>query len=265
MKSPFPGMDPYLEAQGRWRDFHSGAITYCRDALSDCLPEDYVAQMDEEVRVVSWQEGHDRPMRPDVAVLRHGQSVGEEPAGGVSVATVSLLEPVAIPFAAVSDEVRDTWIEIRKLPDERLVTAIEILSPTNKDSSGRGEYLQKRHRLRREGVNLVEIDLLIAGQRPAMARPLPPGHYFTIIGRATMGETAEVYAWSLQQALPRIPIPLEDPDPDVFLDLAGIFALAYERGRYGRLIDYSRPLDLPLHPQDRAWAESVARGMAAKS
>jgi hypothetical protein len=52
--------------------------------------------------------------------------------------------------------------------------------------------------------------------------------------------------------LPKIPIPLEDPDPDVFLDLAEIFALAYQRGRYARLINYDRPLDLPLHPRTRS-------------
>ena len=98
MRSPFPGMDPYLEDQGRWPDFHASTITYCRDALSDCLPDDYVAQMGEEVRVVTWQEGHDRSMRPDVAIVRHGGSGGsEQPAGGGMVAT---LEPIAIPFAA---------------------------------------------------------------------------------------------------------------------------------------------------------------------
>ena len=206
MRSPFPGMDPYLEDQGRWPDFHASTITYCRDALSDCLPDDYVAQMGEAV-----------------------------------------------------DEVRDTWIEIRRLPDERLVTAIEVLSPTNKGSSGLTEYLDKRHRLRTQGVNLVEIDLLIAGRRLPMAKPLPPGHFFTIISRASKSEIGDVYAWSMQRPLPKIPIPLEDPDPDVFLDLAEVFALAYQRGRYARLIHYDRPLDLPLHPQDKEWAEMVAR------
>jgi len=200
-------MDPYLEDQGRWPDFHASTITYCRDALSDCLPDDYVAQMGEAV-----------------------------------------------------DEVRDTWIEIRRLPDERLVTAIEVLSPTNKGSSGLTEYLNKRHRLRTQGVNLVEIDLLIAGRRLPMAKPLPPGHFFTIISRASKSEIGDVYAWSIQRPLPKIPIPLEDPDPDVFLDLAEVFALVYQRGRYARLIHYDRPLDLPLHPQDKEWAELVARG-----
>ena len=257
MRSPFPGMDPYLEDQGRWPDFHSRVITYGCDVVSQALPDDYVAQMGEEVRVVSWREGHDRSMRPDVAIVRHGGSGGPEPAGGGMVAT---LEPIAIPFAAAIDEVRDTWIEIRRLPYERLVTAIEVLSPTNKGSSGLTEYLDKRHRLRTQRVNLVEIDLLIAGRRLPMARPLPPGHFFAIVCRASKSETGDVYAWSLQQPLPKIPIPLEAPDPDVFLDLAEVFALAYQRGRYARLINYDRPLDLPLHPQDKEWAEKVARG-----
>ena len=148
MKSPFPGMDPYLEDQGRWPDFHASVITYCRDALSDCLPDDYVAQMGEEVRVVTWQEGHDR-----LDETRRGDrpwfgSSGSEPAGRGMVAT---LEPIAIPFAAAVDEVRDTWIEIRRLPDERLVTAIEVLSPTNKGSSGLSDYLEKRHRSANSG------------------------------------------------------------------------------------------------------------------
>jgi len=201
MSSPFPGMDPYLEDQGRWPDFHASTITYCRDALSDCLPDDYVAQMGEEVRVVTWREGHDRSMRPDVAIVRHGGSGGsEQPAGTGMVAT---LEPIAIPFAAAVDEVRDTWIEIRRLPDERLVTAIEVLSPTNKGSSGLTEYLDKRHRLRTQRVNLVEIDLLIAGRRLPMGKPLPPGDFFTIVSRASNGEVGEVYAWSIQRPLPR--------------------------------------------------------------
>ncbi len=257
MQSPFPGMDPYLEDQGRWPDFHGRLITYSCDVISQALPDDYVAQMGEEVRVVTWQEGHDRLMRPDVAVVRHDRSSGSAPAGGRMAAT---LEPFEIPFAAAVDEVRDTWIEIRRLPDEHLVTAIEVLSPTNKGSSGLPEYLDKRHRLRTQGVNLVEIDLLIAGCRLPMAKPLPPGHFFTIISRASKSKVGEVYAWSMEHPLPKIPIPLEDPDPDVVLNLAEIFALAYDRGRYARLINYDKPLELPLHPQDRQWAEQVVRG-----
>ena len=40
MPSPFPGIDPYLESQGYWPDFHARFITYCRDALNEILAGD---------------------------------------------------------------------------------------------------------------------------------------------------------------------------------------------------------------------------------
>ena len=52
MPSPFPGMDPYLEDPAFWSDFHARFITYWSDALSDCLPDNYEARIDEKVRLV---------------------------------------------------------------------------------------------------------------------------------------------------------------------------------------------------------------------
>ena len=49
------------------------------------------------------------------------------------------------------------------------------------------------------------------------------------------------------------------PGPDVVLEFPAIFALAYDRGRYARALDYAAPLDLPLAAVDRAWAEEHAR------
>jgi hypothetical protein len=40
MSSPFPGIDPYLEAQGFWEGFHQRYVTYLCDALNDRLPQD---------------------------------------------------------------------------------------------------------------------------------------------------------------------------------------------------------------------------------
>jgi hypothetical protein len=45
----------------------------------------------------------------------------------------------------------------------------------------------------------------------------------------------------------------------VVLDLGAVFATSYERGRYARLIDYTAPLTLLRKPEDRAWAEEIAR------
>jgi len=49
MKSPFPGMDPYLEAH--WLDVHSRLVAYAADALNEVLPETLVARMEERVAV----------------------------------------------------------------------------------------------------------------------------------------------------------------------------------------------------------------------
>jgi hypothetical protein len=51
MPSPFPGIDPYLEAQGRWPGFHNVLIAYCSEVLNRELPESYVAQTDERITV----------------------------------------------------------------------------------------------------------------------------------------------------------------------------------------------------------------------
>ncbi len=68
-----------------------------------------------------------------------------------------------------------------------------------------------------------------------------------------------MYAWSVRRALPTIPIPLVPPDPDVPLDLAAVFATAYERGRYARSLDYAAALAAPMADEDRTWAGDVIR------
>ena len=64
-------------------------------------------------------------------------------------------------------------VEIRDTSQRRLVTAIEILSPTNKRGAGHQEYLAKRQRLLLSTVHLLEIDLLRMGERVPMKQPLP--------------------------------------------------------------------------------------------
>jgi Protein of unknown function (DUF4058) len=242
MKSPFPGMDPYLEAQGRWRDLHTSMITYCRDALNEVLPENYIAQIEEQLRLVS-----------------------PGPLARPAVTSSATLEPVTIPLLNGDvEEIHDMWIEIRNLPELNLVTVIEILSPTNKTGAGRVEYLDKRDDYIDLPVNLVELDLLVGGRRLPMKKPMPPGDCYALVARAQRRPDCDVYAWSIRQPLPTIPIPLKLVDSDVLLNLVDSFALAYQRGRYSRTIDYSRALDLPLQPEDKAWAEQIAATAIAR-
>src|SRR5262245_5194569 len=48
-------------------------------------------------------------------------------------------------------------VEIRDRLERRLVTSIEVLSPTNKRSAGRDEYLAERYRIVQSTAHLVEI------------------------------------------------------------------------------------------------------------
>jgi uncharacterized protein DUF4058 len=208
MPGPFPGMDPYLESQGFWQDFHTSLITYCREALNAALPDHYAALIEERIK-----------------------------------------DP---------DEVPERWIEIKRLPELSLVTAIEILSPTNKSGVGRSEYLHERRQFLDQPVHLVEIDLLLRGIRVPMGAPLPPGDYYALVSRSEQRDHSNVYAWSVRRPLPTIPIPLAQPDPDISLNLASVVERAYEQGRYARLVNYTAAVDLPLAPEDRAWAEDLA-------
>ena len=47
MKSPFPGMDPYLEEF--WPDVHASLIIYARDQLEEQLPSSLIARVEERV------------------------------------------------------------------------------------------------------------------------------------------------------------------------------------------------------------------------
>ena len=52
MPSPFPGIDPYLESQDLWPDFHVGFTATLCDAISEQLPDPYVARIDERMNLV---------------------------------------------------------------------------------------------------------------------------------------------------------------------------------------------------------------------
>src|SRR5205809_479340 len=44
MKSPFPGMDPFIEGCGLWGDFHHSLIQEIKRDLNNHLPEKYLAR-----------------------------------------------------------------------------------------------------------------------------------------------------------------------------------------------------------------------------
>ena len=160
MPSPFQGIDPFIECQGLWQDFHHGVIGGVRDEISNRLPDPYFARIDERMRVIEIPAREVRQILPDVAVLREREAPGAR--GGL--AGTLTLEAEVIPLRYL-EEVREAFIEIVHLPERRVVTVIEVLSPSNKSASGRSDYLAKRNAYIRGDVHIVELDLLLGGQR----------------------------------------------------------------------------------------------------
>ena len=257
MPSPFPGMDPYLEDPGAWGDFHARFINYISECLGDHLPDNYHAAIAELIRAVELSTSEYRDFYPDVGVRqthplpeRHSSSSELEYGGAVAV---TLPPPKAT--------MRQTRVEVVRHPDQTLIAVIEVLSPTNKTGFGYYEYAAKRAELLRQDVHLIEIDLLLGGKRPELAGEWPTGDYCALVARAGERPKAKVYPWSLRQPLMAIPVPLAEPDGDVSLPLQEAFQLAYDRGRYARVLRYDRPPPVPLSPTDAQWAtDVVARG-----
>lgn len=256
MPSPFPGMDPYLETPAFWSDFHARFITYWADALADALPDNYEARIDEKVRLVEVAPPKRKLIEPDVAVTQREPSRTPSPAP----AGVATLEPVTLELEIEEDETHERYIEILHRPERSLVAVLELLSPANKEEPGRSAYLLKRNALLHHPIHLVEVDLLIGGRRLPPEGGLPPGDYYALVLRGDRRRSCDVYAWTLRHALPAIPIPLLRPDPDVWLDLAAVFATTYERGRYARSLDYAAPPPVALDGEARRWATERARG-----
>ncbi len=256
MASPFPGMDPYLEISGDWRDFHARVLNACADQLSDRLPEGYIARIEEEFHILEYPQETTQRRLPDVSISRTSRA----PSIPGPATTTATLEPESIELlTTIVEEIKLRWIEIRRKPDWVPVAILEILSPSNKFGHGYEQYVYKRVSMIARPIHLVEVDLLSGGRRLPMARPLPRGDYYVFVSRTERRPLSDVYSWSVRDSLPTIPIPLLSPDPDIPLDLAELFATVYHRGHYERSIDYQAPLILPLAAADRTWAEERAR------
>ncbi len=256
MPSPFPGMDPYLERH--WGDIHTSLVTYARDQLQKVLPRDLRARVEERVVVSQWDRS--RSLFPDVRVIETERVSRRARDGGTSIAVA---EPLVIELADELETQR--FIEIREVSSgSRLVTVIEVISPTNKKpGEAQDQYLGKQQERCQAGVSLVEIDLLRAGDwivavpidalEPKVRTP-----YRLVVRRGWRRLQAEYYGIALSDRLPKIRVPLRPTDSDVPLDLQALVEQCYENGGYDD-IDYTRSPEPPLPPAGARWAAQLLR------
>lgn len=265
MPSRFPGMDPYIEATGIWSSFHQLFLATCAEQLNERLPEGYAAILNERVQLLGDEDVDVSPKGtgPDVTVLRDPRAARAGDHVGTSVAT---LEAQTIAQSTVEwlDAPKQPFVEILRLPEHRVVTCVELLSPRNKRRGGedRLAYLAKRRTTLFHRVHLVEVDLLVGGHRLPLLAPLPAGDYFAFISRRERSHQCEVYAWGVRDALPTIPIPIEPEDADVGLDLARAFSRVFDAGRLARLLRYAGAPPNGLSEPARSWVQERARAHA---
>lgn len=255
MKSPFPGMDPYLEDY--WSDVHSRLATYSCDYLNRQMPRGMRARIQESIAV----ESDDRdPVTyfPDVTVshlsspFTPGTAFKQSP---TSSALIVRLRPDPEIFRSV---------RIETASGNKLVTAIEFLSPSNKHGdANRESYKRKRNDILASSASTVEIDLLRAGPNvTAVSLKQVKLKYRknrkAVVVRGWDQTWAEVYFMTMRQALPKINIPLRKEDADIVLDLQSILDQVYENGLYDT-IDYTCPLENELMPQDEAWVDELLK------
>ncbi len=274
MPSPFPGMDPYLEAPAIWPDFHDAFAGEIRSELNRTLPAPYYARLEMRPEVgISASERGQRKIVPDVAVVRPPRDSRAQPAA------VALEQPrteisTSYEVNVLDEPLRHHFVEIRDpAQGHKLITLIEIASPSNKRrGADRDAYHRKQREVAESDASLIEIDLLRSGERlisdphllEFLTRLEAAPDYLVLVnrvwGRSKEGTRFQVFAFSLREMLPCVPVPLRQGEAEVPLDLQYLLNRAYDGGPYQRgAVDYAGAPDPPLRQSDEAWAAQVLR------
>lgn len=259
MPSPFPGMDPYLEHPAIFPGLRKRLIALLGEALQEVLPAPYFAEIGERV----WVEVSGRFIEPDASIVR---GRGDDRGGVAAMPTRSVPVVVTVPH----DERREPFLEIRTTGDqgERLVTDVEILSPSHKTAGERGRelYIRKQQELLESSTHLVEIDLLRGGLHSTavaldrLRAAVGPCDYHVSVHRSDRFEDFLIYPIRLPEPLPEVAFPLLPGDPDVPVDLQRLLDRAYDVGPYRRRIRYKGATPVPPLPVEyREWAATLLR------
>jgi hypothetical protein len=244
-------MNPYLEQDDAWHDFHERFIPLAATLLGEQLLPRCIVKIDEHIYVHELAEESRRWIgRADVSL---GPAPPEAASGsGPETATVVLEAPARVRLPAVDRE-RQSFVEIRDRKNRELITVVELLSPANKYAGpDREQYLAKRIELLNVPVHLVEINLLRGGS-PLAADNRHDCSYSVLVSRAERRPHADFWPIALRERLPVIPVPVRSPDPDAQLDLQATLDRIYDDAGYVCYIYEGTPSPR-LGAEDMEWA-----------
>ncbi len=248
MPSPFPGMNPYIEHEAIWPDFHQACINAARIHLTRQVKPNYI------VRVEAHLFLHEMPGinltlagRGDVSLSRLPQGPARN--GGAALQTAPY--QVVIPSVTV-DEERVPYLEVLDRDGLEIVAVIELLSRSNKYAGHRSQYLAKRSRVLASPAHIVEIDLLRGGPRLPI-EDLPKCSYYAMVSRCEQRPRAGLWPIDIREQLPIIPIPLKSPHADASLDLQALLHQIYDEADFETYLYFREPQP-SLSAADAEWA-----------
>ncbi|MCI0397323.1 MAG: DUF4058 family protein [Chloroflexi bacterium] len=243
-------MDPYLEHPALWPDVHNRLIAAIADVLSPLVAPNYYVGLERRTYLLKPDDvvfiG-----RPDVAIIsgHEPERLSRRPLAEAGVLTVDV---------PMNDEVGEYFLEVHEVTTGRLVTILELLSPVNKlHPEGRREYEEKRGQVFKARTNLVEVDLLRAGEPMAVVGRPVASDYRILVSRGSQRPRAQLYAFNLRQPIPDFPLPLLPGDEEPIVGLNEIVNELYSRARFDLRLDYKRPPVPPLRQEDVAWAQAL--------
>ncbi len=269
MPSPFPGMDPYLENPHLWPDFHHRFATTMSELLNQFLPGEFFSLIKQRMEVGIVDDEADEEVSryiPDVSINAAAWSDR-----GESTALIAQPRATVSPSEDWDVDVKmhkHLFVEVREASGvHRLVTLIEIVSPSNKRGKDRKAFIDKQNEIIASDASLVVIDLLRTGPRILPSDEIEQrlqkrkihADYLVLIGRAwdrtPSRQHYQLFPFALRDTLPVIPIPLREGDAEPTLDLQFLLQRVYDGGPYRRgAVNYAKPPDPPLTEPEMTWA-----------
>ena len=267
MRTPFPGMDPYLERPGLWKQVHTGLIIEIQHFLTallrpryrvDVEQHTYLALLPPDERLVGIPDGLILAPPSNGPTILSGSLGLSSASSMVAEQVVVMVEPIVAELP-IQQEIKHRYLEIRDMEMGEVITVIEILSPANKSSrDGRKKYEKKRLKVLNSLTNLVEIDLLRAGRAMSMkVVGQAENDYRILVSRSDERPRGALYLFSVRDMIPDIPIPLRPGEEEPQLKLNHILHGLYDKSGYDMSIDYQKPATPSLSDENTAWAKTL--------